>query len=121
MTIKLSLVYTNLCFAQHPRFGTRPCLCFSSLADLATLHDHITQQYGLTERNTWISFGGSYPGALSAWFRIKVIFTKIHSFWLKFKTRKEIISEYYFIFSCLFSIHTWCTVLLPPQHLSELR
>ena len=47
-----------------------------SLADLATLHGHITQKYGLTERNTWISFGGSYPGALSAWFRIKVFCTK---------------------------------------------
>ena len=43
-----------------------------SLADLASFHDYATKTYKLTASNTWISFGGSYPGALSAWFRLKV-------------------------------------------------
>ncbi|KAG7319587.1 hypothetical protein KOW79_016730 [Hemibagrus wyckioides] len=42
-----------------------------ALADLAAFHSFITQKYGLTDKNIWISFGGSYAGALSAWFRGK--------------------------------------------------
>ncbi|XP_051900016.1 thymus-specific serine protease [Pristis pectinata] len=42
-----------------------------ALADLATFHAFISQQYNLTKRNPWICFGGSYPGSLSAWFRLK--------------------------------------------------
>lgn len=44
----------------------------SRLADLAVFHQHISQSFSLSQRNTWISFGGSYAGALSAWFRGKV-------------------------------------------------
>lgn len=40
------------------------------LADLTRVHKYITDRYELTS-NKWISFGGSYPGALSAWFRLK--------------------------------------------------
>ena len=28
-------------------------------------------RFKLTDSNRWITFGGSYPGALSAWFRYK--------------------------------------------------
>ncbi|XP_047662003.1 thymus-specific serine protease [Tachysurus fulvidraco] len=42
-----------------------------ALADLANFHSFICQKYGLTDKNIWISFGGSYAGALSAWFRGK--------------------------------------------------
>lgn len=44
-----------------------------SLADLAAFHNFISQKYVLTDKNIWICFGGSYAGALSAWFRGKVI------------------------------------------------
>lgn len=49
-------------------------ICFFSfrLTDLAAFHQYISQNFNLTHRNTWISFGGSYSGALSAWFRGKV-------------------------------------------------
>ncbi|KAM6933246.1 thymus-specific serine protease [Xenentodon cancila] len=42
-----------------------------ALADLAVFHQYISQTFNLSSRNTWISFGGSYSGALSAWFRGK--------------------------------------------------
>lgn len=29
------------------------------------------QNYGITDKTPWITMGGSYPGALSAWFRYK--------------------------------------------------
>jgi pimeloyl-ACP methyl ester carboxylesterase len=43
-----------------------------ALADLATFRQFIHVERNLTESNNkWIVFGGSYPGALSAWFRLK--------------------------------------------------
>ncbi|XP_078287160.1 LOW QUALITY PROTEIN: thymus-specific serine protease [Rhinoraja longicauda] len=42
-----------------------------ALADLATLHAFITQRYNVTIHSRWVCFGGSYPGSLSAWFRLK--------------------------------------------------
>ncbi|KAM3910559.1 thymus-specific serine protease [Leptodactylus fuscus] len=42
-----------------------------ALADLASFHLFISQKYNLTPKNAWICFGGSYPGSLSAWFRLK--------------------------------------------------
>ncbi|XP_060761709.1 thymus-specific serine protease isoform X1 [Neoarius graeffei] len=42
-----------------------------ALADLAAFHNFISQKYALTDKNIWICFGGSYAGALSAWFRGK--------------------------------------------------
>lgn len=41
------------------------------LADLATFRQFIHSKFNLTDSNKWISFGGSYPGSLSAWFRLK--------------------------------------------------
>ena len=42
-----------------------------ALADLASFRQFIVSTMKLTEENKWISFGGSYPGSLSAWFRLK--------------------------------------------------
>ncbi|KAL4234124.1 Thymus-specific serine protease [Mactra antiquata] len=42
-----------------------------ALADLASFVRHIRTKYGISDSTPWICFGGSYPGALSAWFRLK--------------------------------------------------
>lgn len=42
-----------------------------ALADLAVFRQAMAKKYRLTDKNKWIIFGGSYPGALSAWFRYK--------------------------------------------------
>ena len=42
-----------------------------ALADLATFIVGMNEKYDLTSKNKWISFGGSYPGALSAWLKLK--------------------------------------------------
>uniref|UniRef100_A0A8W8I0N9 Thymus-specific serine protease n=1 Tax=Magallana gigas TaxID=29159 RepID=A0A8W8I0N9_MAGGI len=49
------------------------------LADLTRVHKYITDRFELTS-NKWISFGGSYPGALSAWFRLKCIKQIVEAF-----------------------------------------
>lgn len=36
-----------------------------ALADLASFHAHIGTTFGLTKKNKWISWGGSYPGMLA--------------------------------------------------------
>ncbi len=53
-----------------------------ALGDLAQFHDYISENYHLTDNNRWIAFGGSYPGMLAAWARIKypgVIFAAVSS------------------------------------------
>ncbi|CAF2126984.1 unnamed protein product [Rotaria magnacalcarata] len=42
-----------------------------ALADLATFREYFNRKYLVSEQSKWISFGGSYPGSLSAWFRLK--------------------------------------------------
>lgn len=42
-----------------------------ALADLAQFHAFATKEYGLHPQNKWVSFGGSYPGMLAGWFRLK--------------------------------------------------
>lgn len=41
-----------------------------ALADLATFTVAMQEEHGLKE-NKWIAFGGSYPGSLAAWYRLK--------------------------------------------------
>lgn len=42
-----------------------------ALADLAHMHAFISQKYGVSDRAQWIGFGGSYPGNLAAWVKLK--------------------------------------------------
>lgn len=44
-----------------------------ALKDLAYFIEQMTanKSYGIAANSPWISIGGSYPGALSAWFRSK--------------------------------------------------
>ncbi|CAF1400477.1 unnamed protein product [Rotaria sordida] len=42
-----------------------------ALADLATFREYFNSEYKISDQTKWISFGGSYPGSLSAWFRLK--------------------------------------------------
>lgn len=40
-----------------------------ALADVASFHNVMVTQFKMSDKNRWISFGGSYSGALSAWLR----------------------------------------------------
>ncbi|XP_074632325.1 thymus-specific serine protease-like isoform X2 [Acropora palmata] len=42
-----------------------------ALADLAQFVAFARKFYNMTDANKWIAYGGSYPGSLSAWFRLK--------------------------------------------------
>ncbi|KXJ05990.1 thymus-specific serine protease, partial [Exaiptasia diaphana] len=42
-----------------------------ALADLAVFVEFAKEKFGLTNKNRWFTYGGSYPGSLAAWFRIK--------------------------------------------------
>lgn len=42
-----------------------------ALGDIASFHDLITKEYGLTSANKWVSWGGSYPGMLAGLARLR--------------------------------------------------
>ncbi|KAM9953783.1 hypothetical protein ACTFIR_008877 [Dictyostelium discoideum] len=42
-----------------------------ALADNAVFRNFVEQEYNVPKGSKWISFGGSYSGALTSWFRIK--------------------------------------------------
>lgn len=49
-----------------------PCRFLSSqqaLGDLVEFHHHISETHGLTGKNRWVTWGGSYPGMMAAWAR----------------------------------------------------
>ena len=63
-----------------------------ALADLANFVTSMNEQHNLTDAK-WISFGGSYPGSLSAWFRLKyphlgcLTFRKYYFYMLLYKQK----------------------------------
>eukprot|EP00697_Spironema_sp_BW2_P009387 gnl/Spiro4/24240_TR12033_c0_g1_i2.p1 gnl/Spiro4/24240_TR12033_c0_g1~~gnl/Spiro4/24240_TR12033_c0_g1_i2.p1 ORF type:complete len:501 (+),score=149.50 gnl/Spiro4/24240_TR12033_c0_g1_i2:129-1505(+) len=42
-----------------------------ALGDVVAFHQYAVAAYGLTAANKWISWGGSYPGMLAGWTRVK--------------------------------------------------
>jgi serine protease 16 len=44
-----------------------------ALADISLFHSYITQQFKLSPRNKWVSWGGSYPGMMAAFSRLKYV------------------------------------------------
>lgn len=42
-----------------------------ALADFAMFRQYISEKLALPKTTKWVAFGGSYSGALSAWFRLK--------------------------------------------------
>ncbi|KNC87320.1 hypothetical protein SARC_00562 [Sphaeroforma arctica JP610] len=42
-----------------------------ALADLSAFHTHIVKRFRLSSKNKWVTWGGSYPGMLAAWARLK--------------------------------------------------
>lgn len=42
-----------------------------AVEDLANAHAHVSKEYGLSARNKWVSWGGSYPGMMASFVRIK--------------------------------------------------
>ncbi|XP_034943552.1 putative serine protease K12H4.7 [Chelonus insularis] len=82
--IEYAKQYNALCFQLEHRFygKSRPTVDLSTknlvylsseqaLADLAYFIQNMTHLYQIPHDTKWIAFGGSYPGSLAAWMRIK--------------------------------------------------
>jgi len=57
-----------------PDFSTENMRWLSSrqaLADISLFHSHITQEFNLSASNKWVAWGGSYPGMMAAFSRLK--------------------------------------------------
>lgn len=59
-----------LCFSDLSDDNLKYLNSEQALADLAAFRVSMAEKFNLT-KSKWISFGGSYPGSLSAWFRLK--------------------------------------------------
>lgn len=81
--VEMAKQYGALLFSVEHRFYGRSVFgdCFKkqnmnllsseqALADLAVFVDYAKVKFGLSN-NRWFAYGGSYPGSLAAWFRIK--------------------------------------------------
>ena len=42
-----------------------------ALSDIAGFIEHANAAWNLTRRNHWVTWGGSYPGMLAGWARLK--------------------------------------------------
>jgi serine protease 16 len=42
-----------------------------ALGDIASFHSAMSEEFGLTASNKWVSFGGSYPGMMAAMARLR--------------------------------------------------
>jgi len=65
----------NMSACPVTNFDDKTALKFLSsrqaLGDLAKFHHHAREKFNLKDSNKWVSFGGSYPGMLAGWFRLK--------------------------------------------------
>lgn len=58
-------------FTSNPNVDMKYLSSHQALSDIANFHEYVVEKYALTTANKWISFGGSYPGMLAAWTRLK--------------------------------------------------
>uniref|UniRef100_A0A0K8SCN3 Serine protease K12H4.7 n=1 Tax=Lygus hesperus TaxID=30085 RepID=A0A0K8SCN3_LYGHE len=76
--------FKSLCFQLEHRYygesrpvedvsvkGLRYLSSEQALADIAYFIESMNERYKLTPKNKWVVFGGSYPGSLAAWARLK--------------------------------------------------
>ncbi|KAF4532425.1 hypothetical protein B566_EDAN003878 [Ephemera danica] len=84
MWIEYARLFNALCFElEHRYYGkshptedlsVKNLVYLSSeqaLADLSYFIEKMNEQYNLSESTEWVAFGGSYPGSLATWIRIK--------------------------------------------------
>lgn len=53
-----------------------------ALEDISQFRGYIVDSFGLSDKNRWITFGGSYPGMMAGWARLKypnIIFASVSS------------------------------------------